>query len=681
MGYLPKMRFPDGIQKTVQLRFGGYDRSAGRSEASLYDTENMTAERFPALSSRKRRRYTVIGEVAVLHDANGVLLRITPTGEMYYGHLQIGTLPIQSSHKTAVQFGRNVLVFPDKVMLNLAYRICGRFETLEELQETIVTPSPGDAYMIGSLDEQWKMDVYAFVQDTWQPNGKLLQPMESSTPEVFATFKNGTLYGVPAKDNTIFCEQILWEDYFEVGDAVEISGCNQALSNNKIAIIREIEGHELRFYENIFARKLYPACKGPLECEMGSEVQDDTRIIYAFVHNGAYHIFTLPQGMTADDVLVMQDETAQILHWYRNDVKFSEIVTQRSVVGEIPDFHQELFFEDTFEGDCDETSITLARKMPELSFCFADENRLWGVQGSTIYASKLGDARNFYTFEGLSTDSYSVTVQTPGDFTAAVCYAGYPTFFKEDRINKLYGSAPQNYQLSDISAIGVKRGCEKSLAIAADTLFYLSPVGVMAYSGSYPESVSHCFGEERFCEAVGGSDSERYYCCMRGNGAKTLFVYDTRYGIWIKEQELIAKQFVNCAGSLFMLQRTDGDDTENRLWEMTGLLSNPEQTEEEGLRSVAEFGDITMQRPNRKSVHRVQLRIEANATAQIKIYIRYDSTGEWNLVSLLETESKKSYYLPILPRRCDHFRLRIVGAGDYEISSLALDVSHGSEIF
>ena len=380
---------------------------------------------------------------------------------------------------------------------------------------------------------------------------------------------------------------------------------------------------------------------------------------------------------------MMQGEDAQILHWYRDGVKFSEIMTQREDVGIVPVYHQKIFFEDSFEGNCDETAVVLARKMPQLDDCFADENRLWGVKGSTIYASKLGDPRNFYSFEGLSTDSYSVTVQTPGDFTAAFCYAGHPTFFKEDRINKIYGSAPQNYQLSEISAIGVKQGCAKSLAVAADTLFYLSPMGVMAYSGSYPESVAHCFGDERFCESVAGSDTARYYCCMRGDGAKTLFIYDTRCGAWIRDQEIIVKQFVNTTEGLYLMQRTDGDDVENRLWKMDDLVSDFDlgATEEGVIRSVAEFGDIAMQQPNRKSVHRVQLRIEADEDAKIEIFIQYDSLGQWVPVSSFEPKRKQSYWLPILPRRCDHFRLRIAGSGSYTISSLALDVSAGSEMF
>ena len=289
MGYLPRMPRTDGIRKTVQLKFGGYDRSAGSGDGTLCNTENLTADEFPALCSRGKRRYKPVGEIAALCDIDGVLLRIEPNGNVYYGSSYIAQLELPSAEKTVVQFGRNAIILPDKLMLNLAYKICGCYETIEELTQSVLTPLEGDAYLIGGTPgtaSQWEMVVYAYVDGQWQENGKFLQRMEASTLELFVTFKNGELYGLPAQDNTIYCADFNWADYFEVGDAVQISGCVEVEKNNKIAIVREIDGNELRFYENTFTRKRYPALKGPLEYQTSVESQDDTAIIYAFVHEG-----------------------------------------------------------------------------------------------------------------------------------------------------------------------------------------------------------------------------------------------------------------------------------------------------------------------------------------------------------------------------------------------------------
>jgi hypothetical protein len=67
-------------------------------------------------------------------------------------------------------------------------------------------------------------------------------------------------------------------------------------------------------------------------------------------------------------------------------------------------------------------------------------------------------------FDGLADDSYAVNVASSGDFTAAVSYLGYPIFFKEDKVYKVYGSKPSDYQVMSSASLGVKRGAAASLA-------------------------------------------------------------------------------------------------------------------------------------------------------------------------------------------------------------------------
>ena len=85
--------------------------------------------------------------------------------------------------------------------------------------------------------------------------------------------------------------------------------------------------------------------------------------------------------------------------------------------------------------------VTVSRKMPNMDFVIESENRLWGcrygvaVNGeivNEIYASKLGDFKNWNCFMGISTDSYAATVGTDGQFTGAITHLGYPLFFKEN---------------------------------------------------------------------------------------------------------------------------------------------------------------------------------------------------------------------------------------------------------
>ena len=110
------------------------------------------------------------------------------------------------------------------------------------------------------------------------------------------------------------------------------------------------------------------------------------------------------------------------------------------------------------------------------------------------------------------------------------------------------------------------------------------------------------------------------------------------------------------------------------------MQNAPESTEEETVAWSAEFGDFTENDPNKKGVSKLQLRMELEAGAEVTISIQFDSSGEWETVKKLTAAKKQSYYLPIIPRRSDHYRLRIEGKGDYRLYSLAREDYSGSEL-
>lgn len=133
------------------------------------------------------------------------------------------------------------------------------------------------------------------------------------------------------------------------------------------------------------------------------------------------------------------------------------------------------FYENSFTIDegGDSEVLTLRRTMPDIEFICENSNRLWGCKGDTIYASKLGDPFNWNVFDGLTTDSYAVEVGSAGDFTGCYSYLGYPCFFKEESIYKVYGDRPSNYQVMGSASLGTEKGSGKSFGIAGETLFTL----------------------------------------------------------------------------------------------------------------------------------------------------------------------------------------------------------------
>ena len=340
------------------------------------------------------------------------------------------------------------------------------------------------------------------------------------------------------------------------------------------------------------------------------------------------------------------------------------------------------FYEHSFTTESTAASITVARAVPDLDWLCVNENRVWGCKGDTIYASKLGDPCNWNVFDGLSTDSWTWDTGTAGDFTGCVSFLGYPCFFKERQIFKVYGDRPANFEPMAAPDLGVMAGCGRSLAVANETLFYLSRVGPMAYAGGVPRPIGTELGD-RLRDGVGGSDGLRYYLSAKGSsGTSRLYVYDALRQLWHIQDETEALEFApGAAGSVECLTAAGA------LWttdtEATG-------TAEAAVSWWVELGDYygthTVNRssrpsPNKKGISKLLVRFELPAGSTASILIRYDSKGDWTTVHSITAElsaRKQSWYLPVVPRRCDHFRLKLQGSGPCIVHSITTELYEGS---
>lgn len=349
----------------------------------------------------------------------------------------------------------------------------------------------------------------------------------------------------------------------------------------------------------------------------------------------------------------------------------------REIHGDTLTFYENVFTLENGEEYAETGALHIARTVPDLQFMCENENRLWGCDGSTIYASMWGDPFNWNVFDGLESDAFSVKPTARGNFSGGISYKGFAIFSKEERIYKVYGSVPSSFKAVDSASIGVAEGSGDSMAIAGEMLFYLSRNGVMAYSGGIPQNVSQAFGMEHFRNAVGGSDGMKYYVSMQGeDDVWRLYVYDTQTGLWHKEDRLQVTHFARCGGNLYMLS------SNGEIWIEGNAQNAPaEATEEGAVPWMVEFADFTEEDPNKKNVRRVQLRIELEEASSATVLIQFDSDGIWHEMSKLSCDGpKRSFILPIIPRRCDHYRLKIEGTGGGQIHSLSRVYSVGSEL-
>ena len=324
--------------------------------------------------------------------------------------------------------------------------------------------------------------------------------------------------------------------------------------------------------------------------------------------------------------------------------------------------------------------ITVSRKMPNMDFIIESENRLWGCRYgeawngqivNEIYASKLGDFKNWYSFSSISTDSYVATVGTDGQFTGAITHLGYPLFFKENCIHKVYGNYPANYQIQTTACRGVQKGSPKSLAIVNETLYYKSTSGICAYDGSLPVEVSSALGDVQYANAVAGVLGNKFYISMADESEKYhLFVYDTRKGMWHREDDTKVTEFCTCRGELYFI------DSDNQIKTVKGTGIKDTSM----VRWMAETGILGTDSPDKKYISRIDIRLSLAVGSRVYIYAQYDSLGAWEQLFAMSGKALKSFSAPIRPKRCDHLQLRIVGEGEAKIYSICKTIEQGSDI-
>lgn len=324
-------------------------------------------------------------------------------------------------------------------------------------------------------------------------------------------------------------------------------------------------------------------------------------------------------------------------------------------------------------------TITVKREMPAMDFVIESENRLWGCKyglvGSKtvneIYASAQGDFKNWNKFMGISTDSYAVSVGTDGVFTGAVTYQGYPTFFKENHMHRLYGSMPSQYRVDTMACRGVQDGSGKSLAIVNERLFYKGRTDVMCYDGSVPFGVSEALGGVTYTDAVGGGFKDRYYISMKQGSAWHLFFFDTTRKLWYREDATQAMCFAQMDDELYYI-----DAATKKVMACFGKAG----TKEAAISFYAQSGIIGFTLKDKKYISRINIRLKLETGSSLTVKLRYDSADEWTTAGTITGGTKvATSLLPIRPKRCDHFEMRLEGTGDLRVYSIASIREQGSD--
>lgn len=316
-------------------------------------------------------------------------------------------------------------------------------------------------------------------------------------------------------------------------------------------------------------------------------------------------------------------------------------------------------------------TVTLRRRMPEMDFIVECNNRLWGCRygvsesgGSVIneiYASALGDPTNWYRYDGTADDCWTASIGVDGEFTGAAVYGGYPVFFKENAIIRVWGSMPSNFQTAVYNYRGVKSGSSESLVICDEVLYWHSIDGVVAYTGSVPEKIDAALGDICYRNAAAGSVRGRVYVSMEDSvGEWHLFVYDTRRRLWHREDSTHVRQFLRDGADLYAV--VDGGSVMKV--STADLSEGTENFEWYAESSEHGYGEMY-----HKRLKNVRMRVMLPFDSELCLYVSYDGK-DWESAGAWYGRENDLLNISFIPKRCERFKYKLCGRGGCKIISI-----------
>ncbi len=317
--------------------------------------------------------------------------------------------------------------------------------------------------------------------------------------------------------------------------------------------------------------------------------------------------------------------------------------------------------------------LSATRPLPEMDFVVEAGNRLWGCRCgggvNELYGSKLGDFRNWLSFEGLSTDSYRAARGHDGPYTGAAVLGGCPLFFRADCLEKIYPSAGGDHGVVTVSLEGIEAGSAASAVVIRDRLYYKSPGGICCYNGTLPVRVSRALGERSYHAAAAGARGSRYYVSMLdADNQPNVFVLDTETGLWYREDDRRFNAAYGQGERLYLVT-------------MPGrpLLCVGEAADSRDVVWWAETGDLAPRLALRRYVTRMQVTARLDPGSELRVYLSYDG-GTWLRKGELRGNALKSVTFPVQARRCGRLRLRLEGVGGMELHGLSWLTEAGSDV-
>lgn len=593
-------------QKAINA-FKGYNHNLRIGDGEFYDDMNVVSDDYPVLSVRKKRDTTNFTKP-------GTLLGISYFNDWLIQICSVNVLDIKRLYVYAT--GENADFYVDMGIIDAA----------DTAKRTVLRFG---GYILIFPDRKWVDMAKGFL--LYRPHGDIDQ-----VTEIAVTEASPITYSV--------CD-IEGNDYIDIETTLPVNP-----ENGDLWIDTEAVPHVLKKYSvslktwevlSTYIKIQYPGISSGFE--KGDSVNIDGSTV---IKKGDYPIWAIKKDTDdpSNDYIVITGIT-------------DEETTQT------------------------QGTVTVSRKMPQFDYMTVAGNRVWGcrykyvldsqsvvARVNEIWASKLGDFKNWYYYAGTSMDSYTVSLGQDEEFTGAITLNDKPVFFREHCIHTIYGDYPSNYTLETVTGTGVQAGCDKTLATHNGYAYYLSKDGIYAFNGSYPAKLYDAFGSDKFTDpACGVFSYNKYYLTCTKDGQPYMFVHDTDTGILHRENMPQVEQMVVVDDDIFYLTGNDVYSTRYR------------ENSTEYVEWYAESGMIDLYMAEKKYVSQIHIRMALAPQSTCRIRVQYDSSREWERAAELIGTKLTSFTIPLRMKRADHVRIRLEGTGEAHIYSLTKTFSAGSD--
>lgn len=658
--------------------FKGLNQGLVISDTEFSAMRNMSDLYYPAIATRPAR-----GTVQSIANANGLyyknhLFYVSGT-KCYYNGNEVSGLTVTSGRKQIVGMGAYIIIFPDKKIFNTA---AGEVTSIDDTFaagivrfDELSTDSVFTKIRANNIHTHFRqydgVKISGVNDDSFKLDGgpvtKVVTEVGENyivvTASIQSTFSGDLTLEASGTSTKISGTGI--GEKFKVNDRVNVTGLLDSGITISNALVSAVSSGYItvdvafpaKDHTQTSTMQFEPYFSGSDKTKisyggMGEKFDEGDVITISGCNNSGYNTSFVIRG--AGNGYILVDKTLGTAFSQASGITITRTKVKQSATVKRVGFAQT-------------SGITFSRESPAMDFVCEHDNRLWGCSSLNheIYASKLGDPTNWNCYEGISTDSYAVTVGSDGDFTGCISHMGYVLFFKENAIHMMYGSKPSNYQLNSKQLPGVRAGCSDSLCIVNETLYYVGRNGVYAFDGAIPTKISEGIKDEISNARSSQQDGKMYVSCLL-NGTQTMLCYDPRYRIWDIEDGTKFDFSVYGDGVLYFIE---GNTLKTITGSDTGIIQ-----------WMIESGDLVESSLLNKYISKAMFNFWMEAGAEADIYFRYDDDPLWHRKGTVHSIVNRTFTIPIISERCSKFRWKIEGRGNAKLLGMAVTVEGGSEI-